>query len=278
MIENRVLRPGTDRIGIRAVGEGPLILLLHGIPGSSAIWSPVQSRLAALGFESWAPDLLGFGQSARPSDPEALWLEPQARAIADLLASSDAFPSVVVGHDYGVPLSIVLAGRAPERVGALVLAAGNVFTDTPIPLPLRLLAIPRLGRALARVALCRPALRAMLRLGSGRPIPAFDEADYLGDRRQQQAIRDIFSVALGDLEARYAPVERALASISVPTTVLWGDKDPFFPVPQAKRVAAAIRGARLELIRDAGHFLPAERPDELARAITRVASSKSPAS
>ena len=273
MSKTQIIRVRAGHLAIRTAGEGPLILLLHGIPGSSAVWRQVQTGLAARGFGSWAPDLLGFGESTRPTDPEALWLDSQAEAMAEALASANASPLVVVAHDYGVPLSITLARRAPGRVGARVLAAGNVFTDTPIPSPLRLLAVPGVGKAFARVALSGPALRALLRQGSGRPRPTFDRGVYLGDRRQQRAIREIFTMALGDLERRYAPVESMLRQMDVPTTVLWGDCDPFFPVREGRRIAAAIPGAKLELIEGAGHFLPTERPDAFLRAVSGLVAA-----
>ena len=272
MFTTKVIPIRAGHLAIRTAGEGPLILLLHGIPGSSAVWERVQIGLAEHGFRSWAPDLLGFGDSSRPTDPEALWLESQAQAVAEALVSADASPVVVLAHDYGVPVSITLAQRAPDRVPARVLAAGNVFTDTPIPVPLRVLEVSGIGRAFARVALSGPALGMMLRQGSGTPRPAFDRGAYLGDRRQQQAIREIFTMALRDLEVRYAPVERMLPQLYIPTTVLWGDRDPFFPVQEAERVVAAIPGATLELLKGAGHFLPAERPDAFVRAVTRLAS------
>jgi len=53
----------------------------------------------------------------------------------------------------------------------------------------------------------------------------------------------------------------------VPTRVLWGDCDPFFPVTQAERTAALVDGAAVVRLPGAGHFLPEERPVELAEAI-----------
>lgn len=70
--------------------------------------------------------------------------------------------------------------------------------------------------------------------------------------------------SLRQLAELYRPVEDALGAISVPTLVGWGDHDPFFPVEQGRRTAEAVPGAELRLYEGAGHFLPEERPEELA--------------
>ena len=67
-----------------------------------------------------------------------------------------------------------------------------------------------------------------------------------------------------------APLAATLPAVDAPTLVAWGDRDPFFGVAQARRTAAAVPGARLVLYRGAGHFLPEERPAELAADIARL--------
>jgi len=247
-------------------GTGPAVVLLHGIPGAAVGWEAVADGLVARGCRVLAPDLLGFGASDRPVEASSLWLEAQAVALREVLAARGVDQAIVVGHDYGVPIAVTLAAESAGSVTGLVLAAGNVFTDTPIPLPLRALTLPVAGAAVARVALSGPALRMMLRVGMGRPRADLDPAALVGDRAQQHASRTIFSTALRELPRRYARVEASLPQLDVPTRVLWGDRDPFFPVAEGHRVAAAIPGARLEILADAGHFLPAERPVSLVAA------------
>lgn len=107
----------------------------------------------------------------------------------------------------------------------------------------------------------------MLRQGSSRPL---DPAIYLGDRRQRRAIATIFAHALRELESRYAAAEAALGELEVPVLVAWGDRDPFFPLSQAERTAAAASAGRLAVYEGAGHFLPGERPGELAADLRRL--------
>jgi pimeloyl-ACP methyl ester carboxylesterase len=122
-----------------------------------------------------------------------------------------------------------------------------------------------------RKALFSPAsLRMMLRQGVGTPKVHVETAPAIGDRAQAQAIAAIFEISLLQLRELYAPVERALESVAVPSLVVWGDRDPFFSVEQGRRTASAIAGARFELFEGAGHFLPAERPQRVASLIAEL--------
>ena len=179
----------------------------------------------------------------------------------------------LVGHDFGGPVAAHLLAMAPERVVALALFATNAFPDTPIPFPLSLLNVPVLGFMAERVLFSRPSLAMMVRRGVGRPKPNLDLRTYLGDSHQQAAIATIFSSSLRRLRELYAPVEAALASARVPALVGWGDRDPFFPVATGRRTAALIPGARFRLYEGAGHFLPEERPHEVAGDLAELLAS-----
>lgn len=257
-------------VAVRVGGEGPGVLLVHGIPGSAQVWDSVGRGLVTSGFRVLVPDLLGFGASDRPASLDGLWLDAQAGGLAEVLASLEAGPVIAVGHDYGAPTCVSLAHRNPTLVSGLVLAAGNLFTDTPVPGPLKAVTVPLVGGLAARLLLSAPMLRLILRVGVGRPRVRLDESVYLGDAPQRQAIRTIFTAALRDVASRYRGVEAALAELRQPTAVLWGDRDPFFALDQARRVANAVPNAPLRVETGAGHFLPAERPAAFVEAVRQI--------
>lgn len=267
---SRTVSTTAGTIAVRSVGEGPPVLLVHGIPGSSGAWTAVSHGLVDAGFRVLAPDLLGFADSERPAALDDLWVGAQATALAEVLDTVDAVPAIVVGHDYGAPISVVLAARRPRSVSGLVLASGNLFTDTPIPVPLNAVTWPLIGGVVGRVALSGPALRMMLHAGVGRPRVRLDRAVYLGDAAQRRAIKTIFAGALRELFDRYGQVEAALANLRTSTVVLWGDRDPFFGIEQAHRTADAIPDATLRVEAGAGHFLPAERPAAFIDAVQQL--------
>ena len=165
-----------------------------------------------------------------------------------------------------------LLAIAPSRIEALALFATNAFPDTPIPFPLSLVKAPLLGSVAARLLFSRPSLAMMVRRGVGEPAARLDLNRYLGGKHQRAAIASIFETSLRRLGELYAPVERAFGAATVPALVGWGDRDPFFPVAIGRRTAELVPDARFRLYEGAGHFLPDERPHELAADILALAA------
>jgi pimeloyl-ACP methyl ester carboxylesterase len=194
--------------------------------------------------------------------------------VAALLDELAVPRATVVGHDFGTPVSVLLAATRPDLVAALSLLAGNTFPDTPIPFPLSLTTAPIIGDLFSRLLFSAPSLALMLRQGTGPGSAPPDAGVYLGDRGQRRTIATIFSGALTRLAELYAPVAAALDALEVPVLVGWGDRDPFFPLEQGERTAAAAN-ARLHVFHGAGHFLPHERPVEVAREIAAFATAVS---
>lgn len=261
---------GGRRMAVRCAGQGFPVVLLHGIPGSAQTWDGVARRLAER-HRVVVPDLLGFGASARPPAARQLHAEAQADALGDALDGLGIERMVLVGHDFGGPVAVTCASRRPERVAGLALLATNAFGDSPVPFPLSLVAAPVVGPAAARLLFSRPSLAMMVRRGCGPGAPPPDLARYLGDRGQAASVRTIFTASLRHLAELYGPIEDALGRVAAPTLVGWGDHDPFFSVDQGRRTARAVEGAELRIYHGAGHFLPEERPAEVAEDIARLA-------
>ena len=228
------------------------VVLLHGIPGTAAIWDPVVARLAPR-HAVHAPDLVGFGTRASAAAPDQLAPPAQAAALAAELDSERVSGAVVVGHDYGGPVALTLAAQRPDLVSALVLTATNAFPDTPIPLPIRAVTWPVIGAVAERLLFSGPSLALMVRGGVD-----------IGGSAERRSTRVIFASSLRLLRERYEPVEAALRAVDIPVLVCWGDRDPFFPLAHGERTAEAARHGRIRVYEGCGHFVPAERPDDLA--------------
>lgn len=265
----------SNGMAYRRSGDGPTVVLVHGIPGRGRAWVPVEARLTG-SFDVVTPDLIGFGESDGPDTPTIERVGPaaQAGALGALLDELGVHSATMVGHDFGAPVSVLLAAARPDLVAALSVLAGNTFPDTPIPFPLSLTNAPVVGGLVSRLLFSGPSLALMLRQGTGPGTTPPDASVYLGDRRQRRTIEAIFAGALMRLEELYTPVARALEAVEVPVLVGWGDCDPFFPVEQGQRTATISHG-RLLLFEGAGHFLPHERPGEVAREIAALATSRS---
>lgn len=243
-------------------GPGDPVLLLHGVPGWRGTWETVARRLAAE-YRVIVPDLLGFGGSDEPGHD--FHAQGQATAVEALLERL-AIPSAhVVGFDFGGPVAVAMYARAPKRFKTLALIATNLFTDTPIPGPLKLAPVPIVGRALFHLAFGRPGLIVMW-FAATRQRGRFPLRRFWRSIAPANAVRwtrRIFFESMRDLAGRYGLVQRTLAEVRVPTLVVWGDNDPFFPVPQGERLARALSAARFIVLRDTGHFVPEEQPEAL---------------
>lgn len=162
-----------------------------------------------------------------------------------------------------------LLDNRPDLVGALGLLATNAFADTAIPFPLSGVTWPLVGPAASRLLFSGPSLRLLTRRMVGTPRIRLDSRAYVGDAAQARAIRMIFTDSLANLAERYRPLEAILSRAGVPAAVIWGDRDPFFPLAHGKRTAAAL-AVDLRVLPGAGHALPDERPDEVAAAIIEL--------
>lgn len=262
----RSAQTGHGDISFLSGGDGPALLFLHGVPGSGRVWEAVVARLDG-SRRLVVPDLLGFGSS---DDAEDLHAEAQAAAIIELLETLGIERATVITHDFGGPVALRMIDQRPGLVDGLLLSSTNAFGDTPIPFPLSMIFWPVVGPLAATAIFSPPSLRMMLRTGVGAPRPTLDVSAYVGDRRQAHTIRTIFEDSLRRLAELYDPLTQLLPRLDIPTEVVWGDRDPFFTIDSGRRTAAAIPGANLTTLDGAGHFLPAERPDEMVDAIQQL--------
>lgn len=249
-----------DRFG----EEGPAVLLLHGIPGWRGTFAQVGARVGRR-CRAFAPDLLGFGDS--DDAPDGAHAAQHADAIASMAEALGLDRFHLVGFDFGGPTAIELAGKTREKVQSLTLLATNLFPDTPIPAPLRIATVPLVGPAFFRVAFSRPGLMAMW-LAAVNDRAAFPFHRYRAALRPNgvRSTRRLFFASMRDLPGLYSSVERTARALDVPSLVIWGDSDPFFPLSVARRTAAAVNG-QLEILEGCGHFVPEERPEQVATAI-----------
>ena len=246
--------------------NGPPVLLLHGIPGSSATWTDVESLIAGR-VQTIVPDLLGFGDSpAFEGDGHAA---EQSEALLRMLDTERIETVHVVGFDFGGPTAVLLYRRAANRVRSLTLAATNVWTDTRIPGPLRIAQVPVIGEWMFQAMFTDVGLSGLW-FGATRDRESFPRRRFLaeaGGEKGRSTARQIFLHSLRDLRSLYREVEETLPHIAVPSCVVWGDHDPFFPLAVGRRTHAAIPAAALKVLEGCGHFIPAERPSAFASII-----------
>ncbi len=253
---------------VEVSGEGEPALLLHGIPGHRATFGPLVEHLSA-DFQLVVPDLLGFGESSPYAGDGHI--EEQSSAVLAICTALRLSRLHLVGFDFGGPIAVRVAERAPSLVRSLALLATNTFTDTPVPGPLKLARVPLVGDWFFRLAFSRWGLEQLWgpAVGDKRALTRAHFRQALGPAQGITSTRRIFLHSLRHLSELYAGVEAALPNIRAARLVLWGDRDPFFAVDVGRRTARALSQAPFELLQGCGHFLPLERPAEVADILRR---------
>lgn len=252
---------------------GPTVVLLHGIPGSRKTFAEVGARLGKT-HRVIVPDLLGFGDS--PDAPAHYHAAEHAEVVMQFLGKLGIDELHLVGFDFGGPTAIRVAAKLGRRVRSLTVAATNMLPDTPIPPPLRLAKVPVLGWLFFRLAFGTVGLMAMwLAAVADRAAFPFKKYRMALKGHGTRTTRRIFLSSMRDLPGLYGEVERLGNSLRLPSLVLWGDWDPFFPTAVGERTARSL-GAELRVLKGCGHFVPEERPAEAAGAIAELIARSGP--
>jgi pimeloyl-ACP methyl ester carboxylesterase len=261
-------------VSYHRVGEGPLLVLVHGITSSSRTWERVIPLLAER-HTVIAPDLLGHGLSAKPRGDYSLGA--YASGLRDLLVALGEPPATVVGHSMGGGIAMQLAYQFPERVERLALVgSGGLGTD--VHLLLRAATVP--GAEYLVPLLLRRELRgavgglaAGLRRLGWRPSPDLEGMALglvsLGDDDARRAFVHTARSIMDFSGQRVSAEDRLYLAEGVPTLIVWGERDPMIPVAHGRRAHEAMPGSRLEVFEHAGHFPFNDDPVRFARVLSR---------
>jgi pimeloyl-ACP methyl ester carboxylesterase len=243
----------------RRAGAEP-ILYLHGVPTASWQWEPFLARTGGL-----APDLPGFGRSAKPNDFDYSipgydsWLE----RFCDQLGLERV--SLVV-HDWGA-VALAFAQRCPERIERLVL-----FSSVPL---LPGFAWHRVARAWRTPWLGELTMGFTTRRGFRRSLPGAiaDRAYDDFDQGTQRAILRLYRSAPPSVLEHHG---RRLGELRRPALILWPSDDPYISAQFGQRYADALGGdVELEVVQG-GHWTWLERPDLIERAAGFLAQRSAP--
>jgi len=247
-------------------GDGPPLVLVHGLGGAASNWTELAPLLAGR-HRLLVPDLPGHGGSS--ALPAVSGLEPFADRVALVAEREGMLPAPVIGHSLGGMVVLRLALRRPADVQAVVLAGaaglsiGNVWGREL----LSLFTSVRPGRLAARYRgwVSRSGLLRRIVFGFvsvADPIGLTDEA-VEGFLAAQLLHTDVD----GAWQAlRVDDPRQELEAVRCPVLVLWGAEDVQLPLDDAFEYTRRLR-ARLRVIPGCGHLLIGERPDACARAI-----------
>lgn len=248
----------------QGTGASPL-LLVHGILVSAREWDDVTPLLARK-HRVLAPDLPGFGRSAKPAD------FPYGRVgycehLIGLLDALGVEKVTAVGHSMGGGIAAELAARSPERIDKLVLLDAHCY-PLDLNLKARLPLLPILGRLIFMKLYGRSLFRDYFKkdVWNGKGPPTWDRVDRFYDEFSPVESRTAaYKVVQATVDI--APLAALLPSIAAPTLVLWGEDDRYIPLRLGERLARDIPGARLEVIAGGNHAVNEQFPEQVAEKI-----------
>lgn len=252
-----------DRVAYRDEGTGEVLLLVHGMGGSSTTWSGVIPLLAKK-YRVIAPDLLGHGESDKPRGDYSVGAF--AVLLRDLLDALDVPRVTVVGHSLGGGIAMQFAHQHRQYCERLVLISSGGFGGD-VGRVLRLLSLPGSELVLPVIA-SRPAVAAgnALRALMGSS-DRFKARPSLSNRDNRQAfLRTLRSVV--DFRGQAVCALNRLGFHGVlPALIISGDEDRVIPVEHARAAHRMLPDSRLHIMSGVHHHPPTERPGTVARLI-----------
>ncbi|QSQ11825.1 alpha/beta fold hydrolase [Myxococcus landrumensis] len=271
--QQEVLELGQRFVSYVDWGRGPPVVLLHGMPTWSYLWSGLARGLAT-SHRVLVPDLLGHGFSDR-RDRFDRSLSRQAEALEAWMDRLGVVDAAVVGHDVGGGVAQQLAVRFPRRVGRLCLMDSVSYDAWPLPLMAQF-GTPWMARRLSpewMVGLLSWALKS--RGFAKKPSAELVEgllAPYATEVGMVSLSRD--AVALNTNQTQV--VSPKLGHLAVPVWVMWGAKDRVLPAKYGERLVWDIPGARWVSVPEAGHFLMWDAPHVVAMELFRFLEGEAP--
>ena len=270
---SRFAEAGALHWHVQVVGQGPVLLLVHGTGASTHSWRDLLPRLAEH-FTVVAPDLPGHAFTSRPADAR-MTLPGMASALADLLRTMSLSPRLAVGHSAGVavlaqmaldrtiaPAGIVSLNGALLPIGGI---AGQIFS----PLAKVFASSSVMPRLFSRWAGDIEVVERMLAQTGSR-------LDSAGTKLYGRLARDpghtaaaLAMMASWDLP----PLVQRLPTLPVPLLLVVGSRDGSVPPDDAFRVRAMIPGASVKTLKGLGHLAHEETPEAVVSLIVQQAQA-----
>jgi 4,5:9,10-diseco-3-hydroxy-5,9,17-trioxoandrosta-1(10),2-diene-4-oate hydrolase len=246
-------------------GEGPVIILVHGLADSLLSWYRNIDALADAGFRVIVPDLPGSGLSDKPDHLEYS-SDAAAEFIFDFAHELEISEMSLVGNSAGALISGMFALKHPETVAKIALIAPSGF-GKKVPWPVRAISVPVLGNLLyqpwlnQRIGITKrlfhrpPSLLAEL-------LPEMNRLKALPGTRTAviRSIRSNINL-LGVRENAY--IQDNLKRSAIPLLTIWGSEDKVIPIEYAENARIALLGSIVKVIQNCGHWPQMEKPDQV---------------
>lgn len=262
-------------------GQGPVVLLIHGMAGNFENWQSVIEPLARH-HTVIAPDLPGHGGSAPGGGDYSLG--SLAAGLRDLLVALGHKRATLVGHSLGGGIAMQFSYQFPEATERLVLVSSGGLGPEVSPI-LRAAALPGADLFIATTAGASQRVGGVLGRGLGAIglRPNADVAEVargytsLADPDRRAAFLATLRSVIGTGGQRISAGDRLYLAVGVPVLIIWGARDPIIPASHAEAAHEAIPGSRLEVFEDVGHLPQLEAPARFVAVLEQFLEETEPA-
>jgi len=259
-LRNSRIKLSSGQVFWREVGQGPILIFLHGSWNDSSQWLPVIEFLNQ-DYHCFAPDLLGFGDSPAPNLHYSIHLEVEC--LGEYLEALHLWPVYLIGHSLGGWIAASYALNNSDQVRGLVLLA---------PQGVQVPGKQENGwwtRWLAKRSSLAPGMLRVI-----RPLAKLFGRHKSIDKALQQRQQFLASPAACQLlfqrrqpEVQEELLQEKLELLKVPTLILQGRRDSPNAIASSQVYASKISGSQLRMIDHGGNDLPEALPGLVARQI-----------
>jgi len=253
-----------ERMAVEVDGEGEAVLMIHGLGGTSNVFTPLLSAFA--NHRTIRFDLPGSGRSHRVEGPLSLQLFVERTLL--VMKKAEVERVHVIGHSMGTIVAAHLAAAEPGKVASLALFGPLLAPSEPARAAIRARA------AEARKGDMQPIADALLQSSvstetkTRRPAAAAFVRESLMRQDPEGYARSCEALA----EMQPADTSR----IECPTLLVTGDEDVVAPPQAVRMMGERIAGSRVEVLRGCGHWTPVEKPEACTDLLKRFLLERRP--
>jgi len=251
-------------------GQGPVIVLLHGVPTSGWLYRKMIDPLVEAGYRVIAPDMLGFGSSDSPKGYEIYSESMHAQRLLELMNHLEIANWTHVMHDAGGLWTWELIKQDPNRISKMVMLNTIVYEegfDPPIRFKKGFFASTAMWGYRNGIT-TNMMLKSLFK--SGLTENNLNEEDIAGYKTplkegKTRGMYYFFSQTCNDLPNYQSLIQE----LDIPATIIWGENDSFLLLdPQKKALTQDLKVAENEVhMLEAKHFIQEEKPEEIVQLI-----------
>ena len=258
-LPGRLIQSNAAELFVAEEGSGPVVLLIHGLGWSHAMWRGVIAKLSGQ-YRVIAGDTRGHGASEKSPGPYTM--EQLAADWLGILDAAGVERCAVIGLSQGGMVAMLLAAMAPDRIAALgLLGTACHFPDAAWA---GMQERGRIAREMGARAAAEHTSRTLFSPGFASQNPSLI-AEFIENRLSASA------AALGAATASLQgfDVRSRLSEVRVPVLIMHGTEDTVISAASAAETGRLLPQAETVMIEGAGHILPVERPDIVGAQLQR---------